>query len=93
MPLKRDVGVLPGAIRQIVKQADKHHITGKPTEVMRHFNRICTPGGVILDPFAGSGSTLAAAQMDGYKWIGCELSKHYVGVAEARLLALNELKL
>ncbi|WP_211452635.1 DNA-methyltransferase [Collimonas antrihumi] len=88
MPIKRDVGVLPGAIRQVIKQTDKHHITGKPTEVMRHFNRICKPGGIILDPFAGSGSTLVAAQMDGYEWIGCELSDHYHEIAQARLNGL-----
>jgi site-specific DNA-methyltransferase (adenine-specific) len=87
MPTDRGVGVLPGVIRQVVKTADKHHITGKPLEVMRQVNRICVPSGIILDPFAGSGSTLVAAAMDGYQWLGCELSQHYREVAEARLQA------
>ena len=85
MPFKRDVGVLPGAIRQVIKQSDRHHITGKPIEVMQHFNQICQPNGIILDPFAGSGSTLVAAKMDGYQYIGCELSEHYAEVAKERL--------
>lgn len=89
MPLDRGVGVLPGAIRQVVKTADKHHLTGKPTEVMRQINRICVPSGTILDPFAGSGSTLVAAALDGYEWIGCELSPHYWEVASARLAAAS----
>jgi site-specific DNA-methyltransferase (adenine-specific) len=47
------------------------------------------PSGTILDPFAGSGSTLVAAAMDGYQWIGCELSPHYRDVADTRLQALK----
>ncbi|GAC1328552.1 MAG: hypothetical protein NVSMB28_25500 [Collimonas sp.] len=90
MSLDRGVGVLPGAIRQVVKTGDKHHLTGKPTEVMRQVNRICVPSGTILDPFAGSGSTLVAATMDGYDWLGCELSQHYWDVASARLKAIKD---
>ena len=89
MPLERGVGVLPGAYRQVVKNADKHHMTGKPVELMRQVNRICVPGGTILDPFAGSGSTLVAAALDDYQWIGCELSPHYSDVTNARLEALG----
>ncbi len=88
MPLKRDVGVLPGVVRQVIKPADKFHLTGKPVAVMRHINQICRPGGLILDPFAGSGSTLVAAQMDNYPWIGCELSAHYHQIALERVQAL-----
>lgn len=85
MPLKREVGVIPGVVRQVVKAGDKFHLTGKPIEVMRHINQICRPGGVILDPFSGAGSTLLAAQLDGYHWVGCELSEHYHAVALGRL--------
>lgn len=85
MPAERGVGVLPGLVRQCVLTADKHHLTGKPTSVMRYLVKICTPGGIILDPFAGSGTTLVAAQLEGYQWAGCELSEHYGEVARARL--------
>jgi len=45
-------------------------------------------GGLILDPFAGSGTTLVAAALEGYRAIGCELSEHYYHVARERLAAL-----
>ncbi len=44
---------------------DQHHITGKPTDLMRKLVRNCEWGGRILDPFAGS--TLAAADAKGYR--------------------------
>ncbi|WP_098493036.1 DNA methyltransferase [Collimonas sp. PA-H2] len=65
MPLDYSVGALSGAIRLVLKMADKHHITGKPVEVMRQVNRIFVLSGIILDLFAGSGSTLVVAAMDG----------------------------
>lgn len=42
---------------------------------MRQISKICLPGGRILDPFAGSGSTLAAAELEGYDSVGVELSE------------------
>lgn len=47
---------------------------------------ICEAGGVILDPFAGSGSTLAAAILEGYDAIGMERDDHYITVARQRVL-------
>ncbi|MDM7555038.1 DNA-methyltransferase [Xanthomonas fragariae] len=85
MPLDRRAPVLPGVIRESVRKADKHHLTGKPTELMRQLVRICEVGGRILDPFAGSGTTLAAAQEEQYSWTGIELTSHYAAVAAARL--------
>lgn len=89
MPLDRKVPVLPGVIREPVRKIDKHHMTGKPTELMRQVVRICEPGGQILDPFAGSGTTLVAAELEGYGWYGCEMSAHYHKVATGRLQALG----
>lgn len=85
MPLARRAPVLPGVIREAVRKADKHHMTGKPTELMRQLVQICEKGGRILDPFAGSGTTLVAADLEGYGWTGIEMTAHYHGVAEARL--------
>lgn len=56
---------LPGVIRESVRKPDKHHLTGKPTELMRQLVRICETDGRVLDPFAGSGTTLVAAQSIG----------------------------
>lgn len=89
MPLDRlanaERQVLPGAFRSSVRQADKHHITGKPTDLMRQVVKICEPGGVILDPFAGSGTTLVAAKLEGYNYLGIELTEHYADVSRSRL--------
>jgi site-specific DNA-methyltransferase (adenine-specific) len=76
---------LPGVFRCPVRQADKHHVTGKPTALMQQVVKICKPGGLILDPFAGSGTTLVAAKKEGYQWLGCELLQYYVEVCEQRL--------
>jgi site-specific DNA-methyltransferase (adenine-specific) len=85
MPQDRGVGVLPGVYRFSVRATDKHHVTGKPTDLMRSLVKICPPGGVVLDPFAGSGTTLVAAGEEGYRWLGCEMSNDYVAVAGKRL--------
>jgi site-specific DNA-methyltransferase (adenine-specific) len=63
-----------------------HHPTVKPTDLMRHLIRLVTPaGGVVLDPFLGSGSTAIAAELEGFEWIGIEKEAEYVAIAEARL--------
>ena len=65
---------------------DNKHPTVKPTELMRYLCRMVTQkGGVILDPFAGSGSTGKAAVADGFKFIGIELQPEYVRLSEARI--------
>ena len=46
---------------------------------------ITPPGGIVLDPFAGSGSTLCAAKAGGWRYIGIEREAEYVAIAEARL--------
>lgn len=62
------------------------HPTVKPTALMRYLVRLVTPpGGVILDPFAGSGSTGKAAILEGFKFVGIEKEKQYAKIAKARL--------
>ena len=62
------------------------HPTVKPTELMAYLVRLVTPlGGLVLDPFMGSGSTGKAAMREGFRFIGCELSPEYAAIAEARI--------
>lgn len=62
-----------------------HHPTVKPTDLMAWLVRLVTPaGGTVLDPFAGSGSTLVAAKREGFGFIGIELTEEYIPIIEAR---------
>jgi len=62
------------------------HPTVKPTDLMAYLVRLVTPpGGVVLDPFMGSGSTGKAAMREGFRFIGCELSPEYMTIARARI--------
>jgi site-specific DNA-methyltransferase (adenine-specific) len=62
------------------------HPTVKPTDLMRQLIRLVTPpGGVVLDPFTGSGSTGKAAILEGFEFIGCELTEEYLPIIEGRL--------
>jgi site-specific DNA-methyltransferase (adenine-specific) len=77
----------PGYLLERVAQRDKHHMTGKPTGVMRALVRLCPPGGVVLDPFAGSGTSLVAAALEGRRGLGFEVTAHYAKVARDRIAA------
>lgn len=62
------------------------HPTVKGQSLMRHLCRLVTPpGGVVLDPFAGSGSTLVAAISEGFRCIGIEREEEYVAIVRARV--------
>lgn len=62
------------------------HPTVKPTELMRYLIKLVTPaGGIVLDPFTGSGSTGKAALLDGYRFVGIELTADYLPIIEGRL--------
>jgi len=63
-----------------------HHPTVKPTALMRYLCRLITPpGGVVLDPFMGSGSTGKAAVLEGFQFIGIERDAEYLEIAKARI--------
>jgi site-specific DNA-methyltransferase (adenine-specific) len=69
------------------------HPTVKPTDLMRYLCRLVTPpGGVVLDPFMGSGSTGKAAILEGFKFIGIEREAEYVEIARARIDAAKPSK-
>ena len=86
MPVERGVPCLPGVFRAANVQAGARiHQTQKPLEVMREVIGICVPGGRILDPFAGSGSTLAAAALEGRDGVGIEAHPAIAQAAAQRL--------
>jgi site-specific DNA-methyltransferase (adenine-specific) len=70
------------------------HPTVKPTSLMQWLCRLITPpGGIILDPFMGSGSTGKAAVLEGFQFIGCEREDEYMPIAQARIQwAVDELQ-
>jgi DNA modification methylase len=66
------------------------HPTVKPTALMRYLCRLVTPpGGIVLDPFMGSGSTGKAAMLDGFQFIGIERDEEYMEIAKARIGAAS----
>jgi site-specific DNA-methyltransferase (adenine-specific) len=72
-------------------QKQNFHPTVKPTQLMRYLIKLVTPeGGVVLDPFTGSGSTGKAALLDGYQFIGAELTEEYLPIIEGRLRWASE---
>jgi hypothetical protein len=75
-------------------QLKNHHPTVKPTELMRYLCRLVTPpGGIVLDPFMGSGSTGKAAMYEGFEFVGIELTDEYLPIAKARIeFAIEEMK-
>jgi DNA modification methylase len=69
---------------------DNKHPTVKPTDLMRYLCRLVTPpGGVVLDPFMGSGSTGKAATLEGFDFIGIDLDAEYVAIARGRIEGLR----
>lgn len=74
-----------------VRGEDKDHPTEKPVEVMQALVRVAAPrGGLVVDPFCGSGSTGVAAVREGRRFVGYERDPEYCRVARARLAAARE---
>jgi site-specific DNA-methyltransferase (adenine-specific) len=72
-------------------QSRNHHPTVKPTMLMAYLCRLVTqPGGVVLDPFMGSGSTGKAATINGFRFIGIERDPEYHKISEARISNQHE---
>jgi site-specific DNA-methyltransferase (adenine-specific) len=90
---ERDMGceALPATTVRIygkggVRPRRNTHPTVKPVELMRWLTRlVCPPGGVVLDPFAGSGSTGVAALIEQRRFLGVERDPGYARIARARL--------
>ena len=75
-------------VEKNANNGSNNHPTVKPIELMKYLIRLITPpGGTVLDPFTGSGSTGCAAVELGYEYIGCELNERYVEIARRRIEA------
>lgn len=85
----QETGPFPGCYEYHVKQTDKFHIAGKPSLLMEELCKIVPGNSIILDPFAGSGTTCLAAAKTGRKYIGIEKMAEYHRIATGRL---NEYK-
>ena len=72
--------------------AKNFHPTVKPTTLMEYLIKLVTPpGGVVLDPFTGSGSTGKAAILQGFDFIGIEMTEEYLPIIEGRLKHAEQL--
>jgi len=74
------------------REDGNNHPTVKPTDLMRYLCRLVTPpGGTVLDPFMGSGSTIKGALAEGFNAVGIERDPEYFAIAQKRLNGLNDL--
>lgn len=77
---------LPGSLSFPRTREDRvHHQTSKPVELMRQLVKLAPPGGLVLDPFAGSATTGVAALLEGRRFHGFELVPAVHAIAERRL--------
>src|SRR5690606_29401304 len=72
-------------------KVENNHPTVKPIKLMRYLCRLITPpGGTVLDPFAGSGTTLLAAVQEGFSAIGIEREPEYCNIIRQRMAAVQQ---
>jgi site-specific DNA-methyltransferase (adenine-specific) len=86
MPVDRTRGTFPG-FYEYQPERNKEHVTQKPLGLMRDMVAIVPEGGIVLDPFAGSGTTGVACVNSNRLFIGVEMTKHYADAAAARFRA------
>ena len=85
MPIEDGVPPISGYWVERPPLREREHMTEKPIGVMRDLAKLCVPGGVILDPFAGSATTGVAALLEGRRFLGVETSAEYFPIACRRL--------
>ncbi len=86
MSATQDGTMLTGSGNERTTSRQNFHPTVKPTQLMRYLVKLVTPpGGTVLDPFTGSGSTGKAAILEGFGFIGCEMTEDYVPIIQGRL--------
>lgn len=86
IPVDRARGTFRG-FYEYQPERNKDHVTQKPLGLMRDLIAIVPSGGLVLDPFAGSGTTGVACMEAGLRFIGVEMTEHYASVAASRFKA------
>jgi len=72
--------------KRVNAKSKNHHPTVKPLALMEYLVRLITPPkGLVLDPFAGTGTTCGACIKQGFQFIACEKEAEYVAIAEKRI--------
>jgi site-specific DNA-methyltransferase (adenine-specific) len=92
----RDKGQDERAIAYKTRPTPKKNIhpTIKPIKLMQYLIRLVTqPNGIVLDAFAGSGTTGIACKIDGFEFVGLEISEEFTAIANQRIKSFNEEKL
>jgi len=83
-------GNLGATMEKFDTKGKNNHPTVKPIKLMEYLVRLVTPKeGIVLEPFAGSGTTLIACKQQGFNYIGIEREQEYCDIAEARLKAVQ----
>lgn len=76
--------VHPSSFVSLSPPREREHVAQKPEGVARHLLQLVPVGGVVLDPFTGTRSTLGAAKSEGFQCIGIEIEERYCEIARKR---------
>lgn len=86
-----DAPCLPGVIEASPpSRTERVHITQKPVDLLEVLVRVAPPGGLVLDPFTGSGTTGVAAVRQGRRFLGVEMIPEYRAIARARIAQASD---
>ena len=86
-----DTASAGGKFGSIKAKRQNIHPTIKPIQLMQYLVRLVTrPNGIVLDAFCGSGTTGVACKIDGFNFVGIDISEEYTEIAKARINAFNE---
>jgi site-specific DNA-methyltransferase (adenine-specific) len=87
----KDLDDLDPVSRRNISEAKNIHVTVKPVDLMRYLVKMVTPpGGIVLDPFMGSGTTGVAAMLEDKQFIGIDMTPEYMEIASGRINAKDE---
>lgn len=90
---KKGIAQYPGCYHiKGMNSRKKHHQTEKPVELLKELIKIVPEGGMVMDPFMGSGSTGVACVETGRAFIGMELSEYYFEISKCRIQEALERK-
>jgi DNA modification methylase len=91
MSVTKDKTLLTGSGNERNNLMKNFHPTVKPIKLMQYLVRLVTPeGGIVCDPFVGSGTTGCACKIDGFNFVGIDITPEYAPIAQARIDAYVE---